>query len=57
MKARKVSILWSDGRITSIKSVNALRIAVRWLNTRNDVLMVHADGLVPEIYLKEEVTK
>lgn len=56
MKPRKVSVLWSDGSLTTMKSVNALRIAMRWLQIRNDVLMVWADGdgLPDTIYLKEE---
>lgn len=55
MKPRKVSVLWSDGSLTTMKSVNALRIAMRWLQIRNDVLMVWADGdgLPDTIYLKE----
>lgn len=55
MKPRKVSVLWSDGSLTYMKSVNALRIAIRWLQIRNDVLMVFADGdgLPDQIYLKE----
>lgn len=55
MKPRKVSVLWSDGSLTTMKSVNALRIAMRWLQIRKDVLMVWADGdgLPDTIYLKE----
>lgn len=56
MKPRKVSVLWSDGSLTTMKSVNALRIAMRWLQIRKDVLMVWADGdgLPDTIYLKED---
>lgn len=50
MKPRKVSVVWSDGSITEMQSVNALRIAMRWLQIRQDVLLVQCSGWV---YLKE----
>ena len=57
MKPRTVTILWSSGKLTTMKSVNALRIAIHWLRIRPDVLMVHVadQGLEPFIYLKEDV--
>lgn len=57
MKPRTVTILWSSGKLTTLKSVNALRIAIHWLLIRPDVLMVHVadQGLEPFIYLKEGV--
>lgn len=44
MKSRKVTILWQDGRMTYMQSINALRIACKWLRTRSDVLMVHVSN-------------
>lgn len=50
MNASMVSIIWNDGSITELKSMNALRIAKRWLRIRNDVLALQCAG---HLYLKE----
>ena len=54
MKPRKVSVVWSDGSITEMQSVNALRIAMRWLQIRPEVLAVYAADMPGAwLYLKE----
>lgn len=37
----KVSLVWADGTITRMQSVNALKIAQRWLYKYSDLLSIY----------------